>query len=607
MQDRNVWTVTFDPTNDQVIYLGSGGGIYKSSDAGKSWDLVPAPANTFGNTGLSLSPNGKVIYATYTINDTPSKNYVSNIYATATDNIDWQPVMKGTGVQMKQINHWYPEVDSRSTGSEHKVLVGQVGNRDGLFEGTFSWENGQLKNYSWEIIWQGVDGYDHGWDWADPNARVAHYTPASWPRAIWSTTNESIFQATYEDDGTWQWHNKYSKPNEKFVVKKYGKEYHTYSGRGTESTYTYDITAHDNYVIQAQGDNGLMESWDSGFSWSNMQHRADSINYSDIQAVDIAMANGVPTVVAQATAGYGGAAVDGRILVKKLINHSPEDKWIFLGGGPNKELGLPDGIFREIAVAPSNPSKVYAFSNNYGLYMIENIGEAIKKKQKGEPYTAVRISNGVLEGVKTSKKISVHPINENIVFLTGTSGDMGVYKGVNSNETWTWSKIYKGHSWEAEVVAWEHEGKVLLAYAGASEEKHNDKCHFIVAFSEDEGATWRKVFDKNMAKEIRGEEANNAWYPYIEKEYIFQSKGGIAGIGNTIVCNYYNHKFQSGFGIFKGTIQLDGAVTWVDWTDDLHFAALTSGQFINTLDTWYYYISTPGAGAWRRKANWLNE
>ncbi len=601
-KDRNVWTVNFDPTNEKIIYLSTGGGIYKSIDEGITWSLVPAPENTKRHTGIAISPDGKVVYATYATDD----EYGGNIYASTAKNIQWQKVMTGKGLALKQLNYWYPETDPRFNGATHKVLIGLNSQRDGLFEGTFEWNGEVLQNYSWETIWQGTAGYDNGWDWADPNARVAHYTPSKWPRAVWSTTNQTIFEGAYLEDHTWEWHNKYSKPKDGAKVNWHGQEFKTYSSRGTESTYTYDIAADENYILQGQGDNGLMESWDGGFSWNNMQHRTDSFNYSDVQAVAIAKSNGIPTVIAQATTGYGGAARDGQILVKKLIHHSPEDNWMFLGGGPGKVLGLPAGVFREIAVAPSNPNKVYMFSSNNGMYMISNLGEAIDKKEKGEPYTIPKISSGIIEGVKTCKKISVHPTNEDIIFFTGTSGDMGVYKGVNTNGQWTWSKIYKGHSWEAEVISWLYNGKVYLAYAGASEEKQNDKCHFVVAISEDEGATWRTVFTKDNAKKIRGH-ANDAWYPYIAKDYIFQSKGGIAADGNTIICNFYNHKYQNGFGIFKGTMQPDKKINWVDWTGDLHFSGVTSGMFAKTEGKWYYYISTPGAGAWRREADWLNK
>lgn len=603
-KDRNVWTVNFDPSNDKIIYLSTGGGIYKSVDEGKSWSFINAPENTARNNGLVISGDGKVIYATYA--SAEDKEYSGHIYASATQNIRWQKVMEGNGLQLKQLNYWYPEIDPRDKGAKQRLLVGMQGQRDGLFEGSFEWDGDQLKQYEWHRIWEGTTGYDHGWDFAPPNARVAHYTAPSWPRAIWSTTNQTIFEGAYKEDGSWEWHNKYSKPNDKFTVKWNGMNFKTYSSRGTESTYTYDVTADDNYILQGQGDNGFMESWDGGFSWNNMQHRTDSLNYSDVQAVAIAKANGIPTVIAQATAGYGGNARDGRIFVKKLTHHSPEDKWMFLGGGPGHVLGLPDGIFREVAVAPSNPNKVYMFSNNNGMYMIPDLGEAIDKKERGEPYTISKISSGIIEEVKTCKKISVHPTNENIVFFTGTSGNMGVYKGVFANDKWTWSKIYKGHSWEAEVVSWLYKGKVYLVYAGASEEKHNDKCHFVIALSEDEGKTWRTIFTKDHAKDISGH-ANDAWYPYIKDDYIFQSKGGIAAKDNTIICNFYNHKYQNGFGIFKGTIEVDNKINWIDWTGDLQFSGVTSGMFAKTEGKWFYYISTPGAGAWRREADWLNK
>ena len=237
--------------------------------------------------------------------------------------------------------------------------------REGLFEATFNWTDENLDSYSWKTIWKGTEGYDNGWDNASPNPRFVHYTPGSWDRAIWSTTNQTIFQG--KPDGlNYKWLNKYCKPNLDITVSQWNAEWPTYTSRGTESTYSYDIAVHDNYVVQGQGDNGAMESWDYGFSWSNIQHRLASPPLADVQAVDIADAWGTPTVIAQMTSGYGGNALNGQLYAKKLDTHSPDDKWLFIAGDWK---GLPSGVFRDIAVSPAKPSRVFVHSTvKWSLY-----------------------------------------------------------------------------------------------------------------------------------------------------------------------------------------------------------------------------------------------
>jgi photosystem II stability/assembly factor-like uncharacterized protein len=65
-----VFALTFDPTNSSTLYVGlnndysyAGGGIYKSTDGGNTWTLLPAPAN-WGYMSLAVSPvNPSVVYA----------------------------------------------------------------------------------------------------------------------------------------------------------------------------------------------------------------------------------------------------------------------------------------------------------------------------------------------------------------------------------------------------------------------------------------------------------------------------------------------------------------------------------------------------------------
>ncbi|MBB3697193.1 hypothetical protein KMW28_20900 [Flammeovirga yaeyamensis] len=587
--DKNIWTISFHPNQKETCVVGASDGIYISKDNAQTFTKIDGPEEAKLCRGVGLSPDGEVLYATYAYEG--KKSYP---FAKTWNQSQWIKIDKGSGVDLPFINWWYPEIDPRSTKNEHKLILPVEGSRDGLFEGTFYWENDSLVSYAYECIWEGTKGYDFGWDMADPNPRFAHYTPIKWQRAIWSTTNENFFEGVYSNDGKYLWRNKYSNPHLEHIVDFHGEKYPTYSSKGTESTYTYDILVHKNYVLQAQGDNGMLESWDGGKSWSNLQHRQDTtLNLSDVQSCVLAKIDGKDAVVIQATGGYGGRAVDGKLYYKILEHCSPKDKWIFLGGGPNHALGLPDGVFREINVDPNHPERLYVFSTNYGLYRINNLTDAVKDPN----YKVEKISNGVADKALTSKCIQVDPNDENVVYFTGTSGLTGVFKGVLDNGNWKWKRIYKGGSWESEIVAWDRGGKTYLVYEG---EPCKGGCDYVVALSKDDGETWENIFTKPQAMDLRGNK-NDEWYPHIKEDYVFQSKGGIAATENMIIANYYNHKHQNGWGVFMGIIQDDDSVIWTDITDNLHYIGLTSSRIVQREEDYYFYISTPGAGAWFRK------
>jgi hypothetical protein len=587
--DRNVFSIQFDKNDSNIVYLGAGKGLFKSTDAGLTWTKINGPDGVQKNKGASLSPDGKILYAAYTTSG--SKGW---IYATPTSAINWQKVTDGSKETLGNYDFWYPEVDSRSVDGNHKLIIGLQNSREGLFEGTFSWDGDTLTDYSWKVVWKGTEGYDNGWDNAPPNPRFVHYTPSNWDRALWSTTNQVMFQGTPNGD-TYTWHNKYSVPNLAITVSQWGQEWPTYSGRGTESTYSYDIAVHDNYVVQGQGDNGAMEGWDHGFSWSNIQHRLASPPLSDVQAVDIAVGWGTPMVVAQMTSGYGGNALEGGLYAKKLDNHSPEDKWLFLAGGWS---GLPSGVLRDVAVSPAKPDRVFAHSISNGIWMMDDIGWAYNQAEQGTNAWWTRIDEGssVTEGMYAVKKIAPHPTNADIVYMNGTGGgNEGVFKGEKVGDVWQWSKIYNGSGWDSEIVAWESNGQVFLFFSGASSED-GDGNNFIGALSLDEGVTWKTVLTKNIATGINKPD----WYDAIATDFGFRNKGGAAGYGNQIIMSYYDHRMQKTYGVYKGTIDDSGDVTWKNWTGDLHFGGLTSTIIKEEGGVPYVFASTAGAGAWKR-------
>ncbi len=570
--NRNVYTIQYDKNNSNNVYMGTAQGVYKSTNGGANW--FPLGNDPGTNSGVSLSANGQYLYGTFN----------HDLYVTSTSSINWQQKMSGVDGNAK---YWYPEVDPRSTGSSHKVTMAILGDRPGLYEGTFNWSGNNVSSYSWKKIWDGQSGYDTGWDQATPNPRVTHYTPANWGRAIWSTTNQTIFQATPNSSTWgWAWNNKYCNPNYNYNLG--GSP--TYSSKGTASTYTYDVVAHDNYVIQAMADNGWVESWDNGFSWSNAQMRwAGQI--SDIQAVDIGYANGKSIVVSVGSPScYGGIcnwSPQSSIWVKVLNSHSTSDSWVKVPGtdkGYDAGFYANEGRYREVAVSPAKKDRVFFGVNNEGLYMIDDLWASANGSSN------LQFIGGSGMWIRS---IAPHPTNPDIFFFTHVSGgNQGLYKATKSGGSWsiTSSPIVSGSGWDSDVYAWMNGSQVMVAYAA------NIGGQYKYMLSNDGGNSFNTVMTPSIAQGIN----TPSWYSQVSADYTFSSKGGVAGDGNTMFAVYYDHKMQQPYGIYKGTVSGNN-VSWQDWTDGIEFGGLTGARVIENSGKKYLYASTAGGGAIRRE------
>lgn len=182
------------------------------------------------------------------------------------------------------------------------------------------------------------------------------------------------------------------------------------------------------------------------------------------------------------------------------------------------------------------------------------------------------------------------------MYLNGAKGNQGVFKGVKKNDGWHWTKIYRGSGWDAEVIAWQHKEQVYLLFAGQSQEKGNDGNNYIAALSLDEGKSWQTIFTKKQALNLR----QNSWFKSIKDDFRFHSKGGIVGFENQIIINFYDHRMQKAYGIFKGVIQKNNKVKWQDFTGDIAYGGLTSAIVVPIKGVNHVVVSTAGAGAWIR-------
>jgi hypothetical protein len=597
----NVHSVAFDPVRHGALYLGGSKGVFLSRDGGSRFERVAAPPGTTANRGLALSPDGEVIYAVFA---TGEKQESAVVFAAATRDMAWSAVKGGLPAGLR---YWRPVLDSRSAVRTHRVLVALQNERAGLFEGRFEWQGGKLVSQEWKNVFLGTEGYDVGWDFAAPNPRFAHYTPVGWPRAVWTTANQNAFVGTPEakSASAYAWQNRYCREQPGPRV---WDKFSTYSSRGWASTFTYDFAVHGNYVLQGQGDNGWVESWDAGRSWCSIQRHQQTddgpVSVSDAQSVAVADAWGTPVVLAHGAMGFGGNTSEGWLFAKKLKTHSPADAWEFIGAGPKWKGGLPFGVIRDIAVAPSKPRLVYFAVAGHGIYRNDDIGWYVEHINTDGQAGVECISSASAEAARSARQLCVHPKILEIVYFTCVSGPRGLYRGERlADKTWQWKRVHAGGGWNARVACWEVGGKVRLLYASqdvSQDVSHGTaEKHSTLSMSSDDGQTWKVVLSKDQVQSLR---PSPTWLDHLAGDYRFVASG-LAAQGSEIVVAFYDHRFQKGYGVFRGRPGSGESIDWQDWTADLPFPGFTDTAFVEAAGRTFFYGATPGMGLWRRAVN----
>ena len=59
--DESVDALAIDPHDPQVLFASTGGGVFRSNNAGESWQPYGRPAG--GVTAFAIDPSGRTVYA----------------------------------------------------------------------------------------------------------------------------------------------------------------------------------------------------------------------------------------------------------------------------------------------------------------------------------------------------------------------------------------------------------------------------------------------------------------------------------------------------------------------------------------------------------------
>ena len=592
----NVYNIAVNPAAHNEVYIAAHAGLYKSTNYGASWTKLAAPSGGYHPRGVEVTPDGAFLLTTWTTEQKPEydgdgsgsspSNPNTSFWTTpvlAKAQVSWQRRDSGLPQPDKSQGgnpapeYWRPTVDPRDTSGSYHVLLGTLNGRQGLYEAIFTRNGNTLTTTGWQrVLWtSGSEGwqYDQGWDAVSPVVRFYQYTPTSWSqRQVWASGGQTILRGdpTSTDWPKRAWTERYTK---KHGVYKPG-DYKRYQTRGIQSTVTYDQAALRGYVAQAQADNGLLESFDGGVTWTEEHRPASSQGqaYTNARAVHIFARVDPPIVLTAAGPGFGGGGAT-RVHAMQLQTFSSADTWRV-----NVDKGLPTNDYAS-SIAEANDGKgVYisfegARGRDGGVYYHPDVQQLAN-------------GNGQFEQILAAGriyKVQPDPRDDNRLFwLDGKV----LYRVQRSGTTWTPTKIDGAVE---DFAVWVNSGKTYVAY-GARD---------TLYLSDDAGTTSKAVWTLDSGSL----DDWNTWL-YVEKE---PEVAGIVGYKNQVFFGVGLFKNRKSIGFYRATISGSGAnlsVNAQNWTGSgagrLENTRLRSAEILNISGTRYVGVTTSGSGLWAR-------
>ncbi len=632
---QQIEDILIDPENPQNVLLGGHAGIYRSTDGGETWTKLPVPVNyppvpeveraaasnaRSGGGSIALSPDGRFLYACFNN---------KQVFATRVGQWEWheitEPGFTGRLVPLVRVS---PFANTPATGvTANRVYVGTEPG-SGPREALVTWPASGAPRVKWREAASLATIADHGVYtnyvlWAYGFA----FAPKSWDRGeqVWISGGHSIYFADLADPAyPANWQERYSRP-----VGRTGSGAKTYTTRGMDNTYLWEIEKHGRYVVQALADMFMFESYDAGESWV----------WSKRTAIGLQPAGG--------NRGYSAEIVKtepaivlvcavGELIAKSLVHYDSRDTWKVIGGGavprggPNRQgpgdenragapgarqaatrtpaaelpalNGLPAGPMQAIISDPHDLKRVYVATANHGVYAIDDI---VRLFQTGEG-RFVQVNAGTPFAAGFIRNLAVDPHNPDILYAlcTGTSIEedptwtwTGVWKGTRRNSGWTWERTLEiERRLNSDLQVTSVDGKSTVVVAGrprvAGQQPGTRSPDGQVFLSQDQGETWSTVLTRHDALTLHPAR-------HITDQTELEMTG-IGAVGRHLFVSVIADEQKNGVAYLHGTVEADGHVTWSDFTDNFYYPRAYRTNVVQENSETWLYVATMGSGAFRR-------
>lgn len=595
---RDVYDVCADPINENIWYAAAEAGLFKTIDGGESWKRVLQPMKTRGAWGCALTPDGRALYVVFQVYGEATTQKLlptqqgdrcpTKLYLIPVGEQQWIDLSlpafgfesEGTGDWAgKHRVFWRPEIDPRSDEKQHRLLTASHSDRSGLYRVKVNFESGKFSSAKWErVFYFANDGvgaeYDIGWENYSTRPLAWSYVPHSWDSRskVWTTGDQTLYRS--DKNMTLQgWTQIYTD----YVKTLEGQRF--YRSKGVQCTFVFDSHGMDDYVVQSNGDNAVIESYDFGQSWSV------GIRMPRSNAVEIVDTVDPPIVLAHISSGYGADSDKGMLYAKVLKHRSPKDRWRLVGGSSENIGNLPyHSLYEQVVKDPHAKGRVFVGTQRRGIYVIENLETFLMNPKKHRAYriSAIR-GEGPRRVNDKTQGLVVHPKKQGVIFVAENSL---VWRGrERASGAWEWRIVAEntGH----EMSVWEHDGTVYLAVTEIL--ANGDR---LIKCSMDEGNSWKRVM--NFEHDIRPLK-QHPWYKNMK---VSMSVRGLLGYKNKLFASVYEWESGKSYGVFCGTFLKDG-VEWRDITGDHDYPCPVKCRVVEARGSTWLQMSTKGAGLWR--------
>lgn len=590
---RDVWDVAFDPSDKNKVYLAAISGVYVSEDGGKSWMQMESPAATGDCWGLSISPDGEAVYATFQVASKGQgiQRWTESHDAQRIDNAlfvmptkqpgKWFDLSEGMPKTPDRLpmGLWHPETDPRSTSHEHQVLTAPWTSRAGLYQVSVPWKNGKPGKPKWErILYYNNNGvgaeFDFGWEKYSTRPLAWAHTPESWGQPyIYTTGDQTLFKAKAKAKNLDQaWESIYTD----FVRELDGKRF--YRTRGAQCTFVFDAGALGNYVAQSNADNAVKESYDHGHSWTIGIHKPRSNSITILEDLN------PPMVLTHISGGFGADSDRGELWAKHLEKKSPKDEWKKVGGGDSRIGNLPNKLYEQIVQDPHQPKRVFIGTKGAGTYVIDDIEAFVKSE--GKKSRAYKMKGGPRVINDKGKGMVADPNEKGVLWA---AAENTLYKVTETKPgEWEWEPVRQSEK-RTQMDVWDHEGVTQIAMI-----MDPGDAPATVDFSTDGGKSWKQIYAFDDVKDLR----RPAWYRENENRFYVR---GLVGHGDKIYLAPTTWETSKSYGMFEGTIAPNGTVKWKDITKNFGFPFPVKSRIVTEGQDRWLYVATKGWGLWRIK------
>ncbi len=576
--EKNTYDISVDPVT-KAIYLSAEAGIYKGIRTGSnfSWEKLPAPTGTGRSRGVTVSPNGQYVYAVY--ETSVAGQY--KLYGRSTEAVAWEDLSAALAVET---DWWRPRIDPRDTGNTHHLLLGcrVSSDHNGLWETIISWEQQSPTIIEQQKIFNKVSGtewdYDYGWKETSPKAGHYGYTPASWERAIWVTSDEGFYtwntQGNFLTDWQPRWTEKQSNGR--------------YNNRGIASTFNWSMAGIGQFIAQGQADNGFVYSSDNGATWKRI-HLPGGVN--DCGAMAVIPFEESPVVITGGVSNYGGgfSYSIGKVHGAKINpqTHDLSSGMKLIGGnspglnGLTQNTGNGPRIYA-IDYDKADYNKVY-LATEKGIFKHSDIVGLIDGTSTADWQQVAGQSNSVNE-------VFVDPQNSDCLYALQSNGLWRIEQLETAAPVWT--KINDisnvGMGAKAELTVWADQS---LTYLCIGDQNGN------LYLSSDQGSSWHSVLNSTQIKQVR---PTNKEEWYVAGDGV--SIGAIAGFGQQIFVTITGER-RHGYAALRGRIG-GGEVSWEDFSGEgenrLKYPRARKATVFESDGVPYFYIASSGMGLWRK-------